>query len=606
MKNNSFKVNSIRTAAMSATLLAANGIAVAAPVSTTLEFECPFPIIGSQTIIAQISADIPQVVDVSETNAVGPIHITTVNIVPDKARLGLGIVDATKITGTATAINNIHSVSEDRPLIAVLDLEPTAVPTEVGPFNLLAEGNAPIVTVDESHVGEVSITVDDLVLNLVNYKENGSIAPAPIGEFEADCALVPGQDNTLVTLEVVNGGIIDPPPLDPADIHIDVEAIDFGTVKMGDPAITKTITITNEGDLDLVIYSAGLTDGDTASFIESHACTTIAKDASCTIEVTYLAANAGTKNATIEIQSNDEDESTVPVTLTGTADIEVPPVLEISSSSIDFGTILPGASKTETITLSNIGGEALTVSTVDVAGSEFLVENDCTGAAITPNSDCTTNITYTAVEGISTGSVSVSSDGGNASASLTGTGKKDDPIFFELGYTLAGDTYIAASRATVPLSGLIDAKLDAVSGNLTGGMTLNPTSGKFEIIKGWSKYLATAQIQFEPVGSVVGTLVDGKLQATTSAYIKLPKVTKTRFGWINWTIGGGKNCRTAEPVTFNISTIDGEEFSPLLGGNVVGEYTLPKLQNCGPLTAILNLKMAGPGNTINLNLAPNL
>ena len=606
MKKNNFKINPIRAAVIGATLLAANGVAVAAPVSTTLEFVCPFPLIGDQTIIAQVSADIPEVVDVSETNAVGPIHIYTDNIVPENARLGLGLVGATRITGTATAKNTIHSVSEIRPLVAVLDLEPTDVPTESGPFNLLADGDAPIVTVDETHVGEVSITVDDLVLNLVNYTSTGAIAPAPIGEFEADCTLVPGQDNTLVTLEVVNGGIIIPPN-DPADIHVDVESIDFGTVKMGDPAVTKIITITNEGDDDLLINSVDFALGsDDASFIQNHACTTIVKDASCTVEVTYLAAEAGTKNATVEIKSNDEDESTVSVTLTGKADLDVPAVLEVNTNAIDFGTIATGTDKTETITISNTGGEALTVSTVDISGTEFAAGNDCVGAIISPDSSCSTDVTYTSIEGPSAGTVTVSSDAGDANIALTGLGETTEEYKFILDYTLAGTSYIAASRATIPLTGDIHAELGASSGDLTGGMALNPTSGKFEIIKGWSKYLATAQIQFEPVGGLEGSLVDGKLVATTSAYIKLPKVTKTRFGWINWTIGGGANCRTSEPVTFNISTIDGEAFSPLLGGKVVGEYTLPKLKNCGPLTAILNLKMAGPGNKIDLNLVPVL
>ena len=610
MKKNSFKITPIRAAVIGATLLAVNGVAVAAPVSTTLEFVCPFPLIGNQNIIAQISADIPEVVDVSKTNEVGPIHITTVNIIPDKARVGLGLVDATKITGTATAINNIHAISEDRPLVAVLDIEPTDVPTVAGPFNVLANGNAPVVTVDESHIGPVSITVDDLILNLVNLKSNGQVAPAPIGEFEADCSLVEGQDNTLVTLEVISDDIIVVP--DPADIHVDVQTVDFGTVKMGDPAVTQTITITNEGDLDLTIYSASLSGAGAASFIENNSCTTVTKGSSCTIEVTYLASEAGTQNAILSIASNDTDESMIAVSLTGTADLEVPQNIEVNPSSIDFGTItLPSTPKTETITISNTGGEALTVSEVTVTGSYFIAGSDnCTGAIISPESSCTTNITFTPVEGTSEGTVTISSDDEDDSTiviPLTGTGKDDTlpPIIFDVDYTLAGETYIAASRATVPLSGDISASLDAISGNLTGNMTLNPTSGKFEIIQGWKKYLATAKIEFETVKDVEGTLIDGKLVATSSAYIKLPKVTKTLFGWINWKIGGGKNCRTSEPVTFNIRTIDGEKFEPLIGGNVVGTYTLPKLENCGPLTGILNLKMAGPGNTINLNLAPN-
>jgi len=169
-----------------------------------------------------------------------------------------------------------------------------------------------------------------------------------------------------------------------------------------------------------------------------------------------------------------------------------------------------------------------------------------------------------------------------------------------------GSTFIAANNGTVPLLGVIKSQFNLTRGEFKGDLNLDPTKGSFEVIQGWKRYQATAKIEFEPVGETVGTLVDGVLMATSQAYVKLPKVTKTLFGLAFWNIGGGADCRTKEPVTFTITSADGEYFDALSGGVVTGTYTMPALENCGLLTSILSSKLAGPGNTISLTLTPDL
>ena len=608
MKKNTFKLNPIRAAVIGTALMAANSAAMAAPVNTSLEFVCPFPLIGDQNIIAQISADIPEEIDVSSgAKTVGPFYIDTISIIPDKARQGLAFVDATTITGTAIALNTIHTVIGDIPLNANLIIESTTVPTdESGPFEVPANGDAPAITVEPAHEGTVSITVDDLILNLKNLKADGSTAPAPIGEFTADCTLSPGQDNVLTTLEVVGDS---GPALDPADIVVDSTSIDFGSMQLGQN-LTRTITITNAGDLDLGINSISISGTGAASFTENNACTTISAGSTCSIELTYTASEEGTQEATLVINSTDGDTPSISVSLSGTAQLELSPEIEVNVSSIDFGTIEAGTSKSEAITIMNTGGAALTISGINVTGSEFLKTADnC--SIIAAGSSCSTEVTYQANPGASTGSVIITSDDedeASTTVSLAGIGETVTPPTLEVDVNLEvnGSTYITANGGTMPLTGTIESTIDLFSGYLTGDLKLNPTVGKFEIIQGWSRYMATAQVEFETVGITEGTLIDGQLTATASAYIKLPKVTKTMFGLINWPIGGGLNCRTIEPVTFAISSPAGESFDPLLGGRVTGTYDLPKLENCGALTSILTFKMKGNDNTIDLVLKPIL
>jgi len=607
MKSKIRFLSPLRMAMASAALVAVSQSVFAAPVTKVLEMNCPFPLIGDQIILASITVDYPEQVILADNPVLGPIQVDVITTVPDKARQGLAFVDATQVTGTAQSVNTFHTVVGDIDNSSVLTLEPTEIPTdESGPFDIPASGQAPAVEFNASHVGVVSLTVDDLILQMKNYKANGQVAPAPVGEFEADCLVIAGQDTTLTSFEVVGDGpvIVD----GPADIDVATAPINFGTLQLGQ-STTRSISITNIGDLALGINSILITGADAAAFGETNSCTTLAGNASCSVNVTFTASEDGMQNATLIIDSTDEDEPSISISLSGSGQVELLPEITVTPASLDFGTIVEGTSNSQTVTISNTGGAALTVSGAQVAGSEFVKSNDnC--SLVLAGSSCAIDITYNAILGSSNGSLSITSDDAQQ-ASLTvplmGTGKEEDKGFIlEIPLAIQGSSYLAASGGTLPLNGLIISQLNLSSGDFTGDMQLDPTSGSFEVIKGWSRYLATANIEFESVGEAVGSLVDGKLIATASAYIKVPKVTKSMFGLVNWPIGGGDNCRTKTPVTFTIESPSDQPFDTIEGGLVTGTYTLPPLENCGILTSILNLKMAGEGNTIELQMTPIL
>lgn len=607
MKSNMRTRTTLWSALTGAVLMTAGQQALAGPVNKTLEFTCPFPLIGDQVISANIQADYPDEIVIADNPVLGPIAINVITTVPDKARQGLAFVDATTITGTASSINTFRTLVGNIDNTTLLTLERTEIPMdESGPFDVPASGTADAVTFDSSHEGSVSLTVDDLVLNMKNYKANGQLAPAPVGEFTADCTLIEGQDTTLTTFTVVGDGpvIVD----DPAEIDVPTSAIDFGSLQLGQSA-SRTLTVTNQGDLPLGISNVSVT-GDSA-FTETNNCNSVAGGQSCAITLTYTAAEEGTQSATLVIESTDEDESVINIPLSGTGQVELTAEISVNPASLDFGTVTIGESSTKTVTVSNTGGAALTVNQVTLAGDAFTKASDTCGT-VNPGASCSIGITYAPVEAASsTGSLVILSDDidtPTVNVTFAGTGKEKDTGGFILDVNLAvnGSSIIAANGGTIPLSGDILTRLNLSTGDFTGDMHLNPTSGSFEVISGWSRYRATAQIEFESVGETVGSLVDGKLVATSQAYIKLPKVTKTLFGLIDWPIGGGDDCRTSEPVTFTVESPDDQPFDAILGGVVTGSYTLPPLENCGLLTSILNLKMEGPGNTINLEMAPVL
>ncbi|MFW2405786.1 MAG: choice-of-anchor D domain-containing protein, partial [Gammaproteobacteria bacterium] len=86
--------------------------------------------------------------------------------------------------------------------------------------------------------------------------------------------------------------------------------------------IDETISVTNDGNADLVI---GTIAAPAAPFaIVSDPCSgqTLAPSTSCIVDVSFTAATLNSFNDTVEIPSNDPDEATVTVSLSGTG---IPP-----------------------------------------------------------------------------------------------------------------------------------------------------------------------------------------------------------------------------------------------------------------------------------------
>lgn len=651
MINKMFKLKPISAAIMGAAILSASNASMAAPVNAEVSFTCPFPLIGDQTIIAQISADYPTeiLLQAGQTTAELPaIDIDAITIVPDRARQGLGFVGATTITGTATSINTFRTASGDINSPTQLTVIDTTIPTnESGPFNVPAQGVAPAQVFDESHIGTVNLTLDDLILNLTNLKADGSVAPAPVGTFTADCNLDAGQNNVLASF------VVKPANME-ADIEVSTTDIAFGEKLISDPAVQQTVSITNNGGSILGISSIDLSGSN--DFTETNNCTTLAGGESCVATVTYTPSATGPQNASLVINSTDPDEASVSVAISATGtELEIPKI-QVTQTSIDFGSVTQGDVVTETIVINNVGTAPLSIFDVAANGSaEFTTTNSC--SFIDVANSCSETVTYTASAlGASTGNVVISSDDADApsvSVGLNGFGVApideceanpalpqcqvdtcetdptlpgcdviiDDPceldpslpecdtgsndVLVDVALDVEGNTYIAANGGSLPLNGQIQSSFNLTQGSFTGDLHLDGTQGSFEIIKGWSRYLATAHVEFESVGITEGTLIDGALVATSTAYVKIPKVTKTLLGLFDWKIGGGEDCRTKEPVTFTITSADGEYFDALQGGTATGTYALPELENCGALTKILSGKLSGAGNTIELTLTPN-
>ncbi|MBA1145864.1 choice-of-anchor D domain-containing protein [Ectothiorhodospiraceae bacterium WFHF3C12] len=695
----------LRSAIAAAALFGVAGTASAEPVSLTLDYTCPFPLIGEQTITAEINTDIAA--EVTAPSELGPFDIEATTTVPAAAVEGLSLVGATTIEGTATNESTVVTPAREIPQTVNLTIPQSGFPDEPQAFTVPASGSTSVVSIEAQDVGDGQVTVGGLTLDMTARLPDGSIAPAPVGEFTAECTQVAGQDNVLQSFTVsaepqdpdiavdpasisfpdvttgdtsstrtvtvsnegdgaltvsgaslagsnpgafsiVNNGCgevavgnscaIDltfSPPMaqdysaelqiasnDPdeatktvsltgtgtieqfAEITVTPESVDFGGVQMGNSA-EQTVTVTNEGNIGLGINGVSLS-GATDAFTQTSDCgSSVAAGASCTVTVTYMPTAQGDQNATLSIASTDEDEPTVDVALSGSGEMAPTGELHVSPDTVEFGSVTVGENATQDVTVSNTGDAGFNVTAVNLGGANVgdftIIGNDC--GTVAGSGSCTVSVQFTpSTEGARSASLTVETDlGENASETieLTGTGgETGGGGTIETAFDLSGETFIKAADSSLPLSGTIDAVLELASGTFTADLDLDPTSGSF---KAFGFVNAKAKVAFEPVGETTGTLNNGNLSAESQLYVKVPKVTAKLF-FFRVPIGGGPDCRTMDPVNLSLATPEGESFAPRSGGPVTGTYSVPALENCGPLTGLLNQFLAGPGNTIDLTL----
>src|SRR5439155_24960610 len=83
-----------------------------------------------------------------------------------------------------------------------------------------------------------------------------------------------------------------------------------------------------------------------------------------TITIRFAPSSAGAAGATLSVSTNGGNAS---VALTGAATSSPAPRLDVTPSSLDFGSVAAGSSKDVIATLKNGGGATLTISSVSAA-----------------------------------------------------------------------------------------------------------------------------------------------------------------------------------------------------------------------------------------------
>ena len=199
-------------------------------------------------------------------------------------------------------------------------------------------------------------------------------------------------------------------------------SLTFAGQTVGTTSAALPVTLTNSGGSALTITSISITGSDPTEFAQTNTCgTSVAAGASCTINVTFTPAAAGTRSASVSIADNAPDNPQT-VTLTGTG--ATGPAAGLAPSTITFSSQAVGStSSPQVATLSNNGGSTLTISSIGITGP-FGQTNTC-GASLSAGGSCTFSITFSpTASGSATGALTLSDNAspGTQTVTLNGTG----------------------------------------------------------------------------------------------------------------------------------------------------------------------------------------
>jgi hypothetical protein len=220
-------------------------------------------------------------------------------------------------------------------------------------------------------------------------------------------------DAFISKVSVLNGIILNP------------TGLVFQSLNVGARSLPQTVTLTT-GDSSVAINSIGIGGVNPGDFAQTTTCgANVPSGMQCSFSVTFSPTAVGLRKGTLVIGDTENSTSVSHVVaLTGSTS-----TVQLSASSLNFGSQSIGvATAPQTITVTNVGSSALTVSAI-VASSDFGETNNCTQAPLQPSTNCVINVTYTATtSGPSLGALTITDNvpGSPQVVLLNGTGMVPD------------------------------------------------------------------------------------------------------------------------------------------------------------------------------------
>ena len=211
-------------------------------------------------------------------------------------------------------------------------------------------------------------------------------------------------------------------------VSLSSSSLSFGNQPVGVASTAQTLTLSNTGNGALSITSLALGGTSPSDFAQSNNCgASVAAGGNCSISVTFTPASAASFTAALTLSDNAPG-SPQTVTLSGTG---TSPAVSLSSSSLSFGNDpVDVPIPSQTITLNNTGGLALSVASIALTGADptDFTENDTCSPSVAAGGNCTIVVMFTPpAAGNRTASLSITDNaaGSPQAVALSGTGTHD-------------------------------------------------------------------------------------------------------------------------------------------------------------------------------------
>jgi FG-GAP-like repeat/Abnormal spindle-like microcephaly-assoc'd, ASPM-SPD-2-Hydin len=292
----------------------------------------------------------------------------------------------------------------------------------VAEFN---NGKVDFAVVNDSVPGSVSIFLgngDGTFQSPVDFATN--IEPAGLaaadfnGDGKMDLAILtqqgsPFEVNLTVLLQGTWPALGASPPL-----------LSFAQQTIGTTSPPQRVTLTNTGTATLNISNITVTGANAGDFAQTNTCgSSLAVNASCPVTVTFTPTAGGNLAASVSVTDNAPGN---PQGIALTGSTPPAPAAGLSPTSVSFPSQFVGTSGLpQTVTLTNNGTAALTITNVTTSLSDFGLLNAC-GSNVAAGTSCSIGVFFDpTTSGTRSGTLTVTDNaGGNPqTATLSGTGQ---------------------------------------------------------------------------------------------------------------------------------------------------------------------------------------
>lgn len=183
--------------------------------------------------------------------------------------------------------------------------------------------------------------------------------PSSTGQKSA-AATITSNGGNPITVNLSGEGI--PQPV--AKISLDQTSIDFGSVQINNTA-SRQLEITNTGTADLNIAAVTVTNFSPTDFSTNFTTPlTIQPGSKSNLTIEFKPKSVGQSTATLNIQSNDQQNPSSVVALRGNGTALPKPQIVLSSTDIDFGIVVLPQAKRKFLVIENQGNASLDITKV--------------------------------------------------------------------------------------------------------------------------------------------------------------------------------------------------------------------------------------------------
>jgi hypothetical protein len=337
--------------------------------------------------------------------------------------------------GTLTISSNANATTVSLSGTGVTAPEPhlTASATSLS-FGNVTVNSAATETITFKSTGTAPVTVNGAGISGTGYAVSGSTFPVSLNPgssltlqvtFDPKTAgasagtLTISSNANAITVGLSGTGVATPVP----QLTVSATSLSFGNVTVNSTA-TETVTLKSTGTGPVTLSGVSVS-GSGFSTAAIALPLKLNPGQTLNLQITFTPTVSGAATGSLVVTSDSSPNATATVSLSGTGASASNPVLTISATSLNFGSIAIQSSATQVLTLTSTGNAPVTISKASITGSGFTISGLTFPVTLNPTIAVKLTVVFTPVAvGTSTGQLTITSNstsGSTAFVSLSGT-----------------------------------------------------------------------------------------------------------------------------------------------------------------------------------------